>query len=120
MDVCQTMCFFARKPKKATEQPSQASSGTTSASRESQAGAQVAQPVARSSASTEIPSLATVKTTQALWERAYDDLKTKENELVDAYERILSSELKGGMSDAGRYWPRAGSLNWIMIRGKLR
>jgi hypothetical protein len=108
------MGFFTRKQKKATEQSAQASSSTASTSklnirsRESQAGTQVVQPIASSSA--EILSLPTVKKTQALWEKAYDGLKTEENKLVDAYERILSRELKGGISDAGRYWPRAGPL----------
>jgi N-terminal domain of NWD NACHT-NTPase len=32
---------------------------------------------------------------ERLWNRAYDELKAKEDKWVDAYERILSRELKG-------------------------
>ena len=32
---------------------------------------------------------------ERLWNRAYDELKAKEDKWVDAYERILSHELKG-------------------------
>jgi len=31
---------------------------------------------------------------ERLWNEAYDGLKQKESKLVDAYERILSGELK--------------------------
>jgi hypothetical protein len=114
LDVCQTIGFFTWRRQKATEHAAQASSSTASTSklntrsRESQAGTQAAQSIA--SLPAETLSLQTVKEKQALWEKAYDDLKTKENKFVDAYERILSRELKGGMSDVGRYWPRAGSF----------
>jgi hypothetical protein len=118
------MRFFTQKPKKATNQSAQASPSTASTSklnirsRESQASTQVTQPIASSSPG--ILSPAAVKKTQALWERAYDNLKIKENKLVDAYERVLSRELKGGISGAGRYWLRAGLLNWIVTHGKFR
>jgi hypothetical protein len=115
LDVA-NMRFFTRKRNKASL--STASTASTSKlnsrSGESQVGTGVAQPIA--SSSPEVLSLPTVKKTQALWEKAYDDLKTKENKLVDDYERILSRELKGGLSDAGMYWPIAGPPDWIMIR----
>jgi len=41
----------------------------------------------------ELPSLA-----EDLWDRAYEKLKAKESKLVDAYEKILSRELKEGES----------------------
>jgi hypothetical protein len=107
------MRFFTRKRNKASSNTA-STSKLNSRSGESQVGTEVAQPIA--SSSSEVLSLPTVKKTQALWEKAYDDLKAKENKLVDAYERILSRELKGGLSDAGMCWPIAGSPDWIMIR----
>jgi len=37
---------------------------------------------------------------ERLWNQAYEDLKAKEDKWVDAYERILSRELKGGNSSS--------------------
>jgi N-terminal domain of NWD NACHT-NTPase len=37
---------------------------------------------------------------ERLWDRAYDELKDKESDLVDAYEKILSRELKEGNSSS--------------------
>jgi hypothetical protein len=37
---------------------------------------------------------------ERLWNQAYEDLRAKENKWVDAYERILSRELKGGNSSS--------------------
>jgi hypothetical protein len=37
---------------------------------------------------------------ERLWNRAYDELKANEDKWVDAYERILSRELKGGDSSS--------------------
>jgi hypothetical protein len=100
LDVCQTMGLFTRKRNKASSSTA-STSKLNSRSGESQVGTEVAQPIA--SSFPEVLSLPTVKKTQALWEKAYDDLKTEDNKLVDAYERILSRELKGGVSDAGMY-----------------
>jgi hypothetical protein len=107
------MRFFTRKRNKASSSTA-STSKLNSRSGESQVGTEVTQAIA--SSSPEALSLPTVKKTQALWEKAYDDLKTEENKLVDAYERILSRELKGAVSDAGMYWHIAGSPDWIMIR----
>jgi hypothetical protein len=43
-----------------------------------------------------------IQTTLNIWEKAYDSLKIKEEELVNAYESILSRELKGELLNAGK------------------
>jgi hypothetical protein len=40
-------------------------------------------------------TIASIPSLPELWDRAYDELKSKESKLVDAYEKILSRELKG-------------------------
>lgn len=37
---------------------------------------------------------------ERLWNEAYDELKRNEGELTEAYEKILSGELKGGNSSS--------------------
>lgn len=43
-----------------------------------------------------------IPSTPNLWERAYDDLKIKEEKLVYAHESILSREMKEEPLDAGK------------------
>jgi hypothetical protein len=50
--------------------------------------------------STDTVSAASQGLPERLWNEAYDELKQNEGELTEAYERILSSELKGGNSSS--------------------
>ncbi|KAF4853322.1 Vegetative incompatibility protein HET-E-1 [Colletotrichum siamense] len=52
---------------------------------------------------------------ESLWDRAYDNLKSHENELVEAYEKILSTKLQAGDS-----MPNVAAKNDISTSSEIR